>query len=782
MKTLLKRTLITTISLSFLFLTFIFFLLRASLPILDGEHQTNQLQRQVTIHRDKNGYPTIHAPDQKSAAFTLGFLHAQERFFQMDILRRTSAGELSELVGPAALDMDRQFRVHQFRKRLSTNFSLIPQAHQDLLRQYTKGVNEGLIALGAKPFEYLLLGVSPKRWTPIDSMLVVASMYLDLQDHTGKWEQNMAVLSAVLTKETVQFLVPEGTPWDAALDGTKFQMAALPELQLPQSKKTFVHQERFFSDQGYPGSNSWAISGELTQHDSAMLANDMHLNIGVPNIWYKASLDYQHAHANFRISGVTLPGTPGVVAGSNGHIAWGFTNSYGDYSDVIQLDVDKASQKYRTPFGWEPLIQDKETIRVRGADSEQITVSRTHWGPVIDNDQSLALRWVAYDPEGINAQVWFLGQSFTTKQAIELAHRAGIPAQNMVIADTFGDIIWTIMGPIPKRAATLGQTPKPWHDTTYQWFGYRLPHEYPMISSPPHQRIWTANNRIVGGKNYQTIGNGGYALGARAQQIRSRLFAQDQFTEAELLHIQYDYNGVYLKRWQNFLIQHLERKTHHAESKELLRLLDHAQLQARRNSNVYLLVHHIQRHIKEHVYADIMAQLIAYAPTFKPALPLKHALEEPLWQLVTKQPSSWLPAQFSSWENLIDQAIHDALEEIETNHGNWKTATWGDYNRSRISHPLASGIPVFGQFLNMPEVPMDGERSFMPMITQHGFGASQRMVVSPGNEDTGILQMPSSQSGHPLSPYYGVGHQDWLNQVPTPFLPGKKKYTLVLKP
>ncbi|HEX3727792.1 MAG TPA: penicillin acylase family protein, partial [Pirellulales bacterium] len=313
--------------------------LAGSLPQLDGELTAGGLSAPVTIDRDQLGIPTIRAGNRLDLAYATGFVHAQDRFFQMDLLRRSSAGELAELAGAGALELDRRNRVHRFRQVARRLLEASGDEDRALLETYAKGVNAGLASLRVKPFEYLLLGGTPAPWKAEDCALCLFSMYLALQGEDFRDETRLGLMHDLLPEPVFEFLAPLGTEWDAPIEGEAFVVAPIPGPDVFDTRQEGAIDRDLLAPSGtspakgpvHRGSNNWAVSGRHTADGRALVANDMHLDIRVPHIWYRASLVWADGEKmERRITGVTLPGTPAVIVGSNGHIAWGFTNSEGD--------------------------------------------------------------------------------------------------------------------------------------------------------------------------------------------------------------------------------------------------------------------------------------------------------------------------------------------------------------------------------------------------------------------------------------------------------------------
>ncbi len=766
---------------------------RASLPRLDGELKLAGLSAPVTVERDALGVPTIRAASRADVARALGFLHAQDRFFQMDLMRRSAAGELSALFGAVAIDADRQTRVHRFRHVAGQVLARADPEERKIFTAYAEGVNAGLAALGAKPWEYLALRSEPTPWVPEDTVLVVQAMFLDLQGGDGDYESDLGLVHDLLPKPLAELLTPVGTEHDAPIVGAPmatppipgpevFDLRSEPPVELPKAASLAAPADRILL-----GSNNWAVSGAHTADGRALFANDMHLGIRVPNTWYRAStVRPDGAGGEIRMTGVSLPGTPAVVVGSNGHVAWGFTNSYGDWSDLIVLEVDPRNPEvYRTPEGPRRFERVEELIQVKGGEPVRLEVRGTIWGPVIDQDhrgRPRALAWTAHRPEAVNMTMAELESARTLEEAMTVANRTGSPAQNFVVADASGRIGWTIFGQIPRRAGFDGRLPASWADGTRRWDGWLSPEEMPRVIDPPSGRIWTANSRVVDGDLLAKVGDGGYGLGARAGQIRDGLLALEKATPRDMLAIQLDDRALFLERWRKLLLDVLAPEAVAADPrrKELRRLVETTWTgRASVDSVAYRLVRGWRNEVLEKVLTPITARCEKADERFDPVF---FRSEGAVWALVTTRPAHMLDPKYRTWDEELLAAVDDLLTYYEEQSaGILSGRTWGERNTTRIRHPLSGGIPFVGRWLDMPSRQLPGDQD-MPRVQGPGFGASERLVVSPGREQEGFFHMPVGQSGHPMSPFYRAGHDAWEEGKPTPFLPGKAEHVLKLVP
>ncbi len=763
--------------------------LRASLPLVEGDRALPGLRAPVTVQRDALGVPTLRGASRLDVARALGFVHAQERFFQMDLQRRLAAGELAELMGPPVLAFDRRYRIHRFRDVARRALAQASPGERAVLEAYAAGVNAGLGALGARPFEYLLLRADPAPWRPEDSLLCLEAMFIQLQEDPGERQSRLGYMRDVLPPALLAFLAPPGTEWDAPLRGAPFPQPAVPGPEVCDLRKLKVpppsaaDQERQEPD--FPGSNNWALGGGRTRDGRAIVANDMHLAITVPNTWYRASLAWPEAGGERRVTGVTLPGTPSVAAGSNGRVAWGFTNSYGDFRDLVVLErCGLEPDTYLTPAGPRTLETARETLRVRGRGDTVLTFARSLWGPVVDTDhrgRPRALRWTAHDPEALNFRALGLETADTVQAALAVANRAGIPAQNFVCADARGHIAWTVMGRIPRRVGFDGRFPESWADGSRRWDGWLDPEAYPRIIDPPGGQIWTANARVVDGPWLARLGDGGYDLGARARQIRDDLRPLAGAREWDMLPVQLDDRALFLARWRDLLLGLLtpQALAGHAERAEFRRLVEAWGGRAAVASAGYRMVRGFRLVLQEEL-SGTFARAFRLGPQRRFRAGFAGQSEGPLWALATQRPPNLLDPRFRTWDDQLLRAVDETITRL-TKDGPLARHTWGRLNTPRIQHPLVRALPFLAPWLAMPRLPIPGDAQ-MPRVQDRIFGASERFAVSPGHEEDGYFMMPCGQSGHPLSPHFGDEHLDWVAGRPGPFLPGPAVQTLRLHP
>lgn len=754
-----KRGVLSIMVLGLLLTAVCYGVLSLSLPLLDGQGKSSGVEQEVKIARDNLGQAVISGFDRQDTAFALGYAHGQDRFFQMDLLRRNAAGELSELFGEAALNLDKRMRFHQLRKRSIAILKNLPESDQKLLNAYTQGVNEGRAQTGYTSFEYLLTGAAIRPWQPEDSLLVIFSMYLDLQESTFNRDKSLIYIEDAFGADMRAFLT-QASRHQAALDGSLLPTGgiAIPELNHPTAQ---IHT---IESRLEVGSNNWAVTGQLTSSGAAMLSDDMHLSLNVPSIWYRAQLNYYHQGQAVQVTGVTLPGAPAVVVGTNDRIAWGFTNGYLDTADWIELDDSIETQ------------QIIEEIALPKGKSVNYELEMSQFGPVTQfNGKRYALAWVAHQPYAVNLNLLKLETLNSAQEALALAPTVGIPVQNLMVVDSTGNAGWRNMGAIPART-----TPS---DIAVSAADYELAWQEnevnrPQVLNPVEQRLWTGNSRVVSAEDHVRFGNGGYALGARSEQIRDRLLEKSTFAEADFNALQHDNEARFLTTWHTLLVDTLNKAQNAKEYAEDLHHLENWQACACPDSVGYTLVKQFRSSVIDVAFAPIESKLVSLGSTLSP---IERDLEPAIWQLLTEQPSSWLQS-FANWDELLLASYERSKKVLTEQYGSAMAAwRWGDVNALKVQHPFSKQMPVLSKLLDMPTVPAFGD-TFMPAVQKPHFGASQRFIVQPGHLGNAILTIAGGQSGHPLSPYYRAGFEAYAKGAEQSLLPQELEHRLVITP
>jgi penicillin amidase len=676
--------------------------------------------------------------------------------------------------------------VHRFRDVAARVISGSDASGLAVLRAYTAGVNAGLESLRSRPFEYWLLGRRPEPWRDEDTILCVHAMFLQLQDFSGHRQLQRGLLQSTLPEGLWRFLEAGATDWEAAVDGSHAADPAVPqeaEIDLRKLTGLPVQPPEQVLRHLDLGSNNWAVAGSRTANGAAIVANDMHLDFRVPIIWYRVRLR-QLGDGAFDAVGVTLPGAPTIVAGSNGHIAWGFTNSYGQFSRVIRLvPVANAPDAYATAAGPHKLRYVDEAIAVKGAATEHLRVALSEWGPVMGKDwqgRPYAFEWTAQDPTAINLDLMALEHTRTAAEAVGTAAQFGIPGQNLMVADSEGHIGWALAGRLPQRAAPDLDLPWASTDAAVGFDGWIDAADQPHVLDPPDGLLWSANARVVGGNDAVRIGDDGMDRGARAAQIKADLYdSHPPFTPSSSLSIQLDDRAVFLERWRALMSGVIERaRTRGDPGAEAAHdVLTHWSGHALPSDSAYRLVNAFRLQVEARAFYMLIAPARRLAPDFEFEIP--DSFEGPLWRLMQERPANLLSPNYTDWDAFLRDAL-TASQRLPVGCADLASCTWGTVNALHVAHPLSSALPFLARFLDMPTLSLPGGRHDMPRIQGPDYGASERFSVAPGHERDGYFQMPGGQSGNPLSPFYRAGFSDWAQARPTPLLPGPIAHSMLL--
>jgi penicillin amidase len=772
--------------------------LSASLPKLDGTVDAPGLGASVTITRDSLGTPTIAGRTRTDVAYGTGFVHAQDRFFQMDLSRRLAAGELSELFGKVALDQDRKARIFRFRKLAQQVFADAPAEQRAVLEAYARGVNAGLASLHSRPFEYWLLQSKPAPWRPEDVVLVSYAMWWDLQYDSIERDRVRQLINMRLSgveceggwRCALTFFYPRGTSWDSPNTASEAAPTIAP-IRIPTPEELNIRGEAATSSappspepSAPAGSNGWAVSGRLTNTGAALVASDMHLRLRVPTVWYRARLKVVPAAtdtpstgtAALDATGLTLPGAPIIVAGSNGEVAWGFTNSYGDWVDV-HLDPCSA------PGG--SLHTETETIHVKGGPDVSLAVVTGPRGVLLEPTEGPTegnvctfVQWLAAVPGATNFNIMALEHAHSVAQVLALAPSIGIPHQNVNVGDRAGHIGWSIFGRVP---AETGQ------DRLNGNVPWTNEETHPRLSDPPSGREWTANARPIDDAKAEALIGGDeaslgseYDLGARAHQIHDDLLTiRSPAAPADMLRIQLDDRAIFQTRWRDLLVSLLDDQAlqGHAQRAELKRIVSEWRPRASTDSVGYRWVRTWHSRTERAVWEMFLQALHIDARD----APRPAQFEGAVWELVTRQPMHLLAPNFANWREFLLAQVDATLADLSAECPQLDRCTWGERKPVSIRHPLSNALPFASGLLDMPTVQIPGDHD-MPRVQDGAFGASERFAVSPGHETLGYLQIAGGQSGHPLSPYYRAGFEEWVTGKPLPFLPGRPEHELTLHP
>jgi len=676
----------------------------------------------VRIERDSLGVPHISAATIDDALYAQGYAVADDRLFQLDLLRRKAAGELCEIVGPTAIELDRDARRLRMRRLAEEHAAKLPPADLARFRAFVRGVNASLDRQrAALPIEFQLLGYKPRPWTVADSMLVALEMYRTL---TTSWTDDFekAKLLDGGDRAKVERLYP-------IRGGLDFQ----------------------------PGSNAWAVSGKLTASGKPLLANDPHLAWSFPATWWQVHLKA----GELDVTGAALPGLPGVIVGHNRRIAWGVTNLGYDVQDL-----------YIEPPGV-PARVETEIVAIKGAPPERLAVTVTRHGPVMPTGtRPLAMRWAAAEIGSFQYPMIELNLAKNFAEFRAALRRFPGPGQNFVYADIDGNIGYQATGMLPVRRTYNGDLPVASPNGENEWQGFIPFDELPSFYNPPSGTIVTANQNPWPAEPGFRL-NGDFAPPYRARQIKARLEAKSKLDVADMLSVQNDVYAESLLAAGKMSAAAVERKAAKdaslGEAAKLLKSWD-GQMRAESPAALIALLNYqyLRRALAERASPGKGAE---YSWQMGPAV---------VENLLRERPADW----FADWDSTLAKALEEAVGEARRKQGG-DPAKWryGVANTLELGHPVLSKIPYVGKYFRIGPVEMHGWTTTVKQTTPR-IGPSMHFVADLSNWDASVNNIVVGQSGHVFSGHFQDQWKDYFagRASPMPFAKIEPKRTLTLSP
>lgn len=757
--------------------------MRGSLPPLDGSGSLPGLSAATTLQRDSLGIAVIRARSYEDALRTQGFAHGQDRFFQMDLLRRMVAGEMAALFGEVSLASDRRYRPLGYRDAARDHLQNLPPRERSLLSAYVEGVNAGVRSLGRRPPEYLVVRNEPEPWREEDSILAVLAYY-EMLSVNHQMERHLHTLFEAIPGELAVFLTPDATRFDAVVqtgDGAD-PLGGYRPLPIPGPEVVDLRDRepgpsptiRGVRDlRG--GSNAWVVASD---EGLPIVANDPHLPLGVPNVWYRSELHWDGG----QILGAGPPGLPGILVGLTEHIAWGIAGSMVDQSDLVLVEVDPTdSLSYRTPDGPEPFRIRQELLEIRGTEPDSLSVVNTRWGPILFRDHEnrpMALRSPAFDQGGVSLRYLELARSRTVEEAQGHLSELGGPGLSVVLADRSGAIGWIVSGVLPQRRGMDGRLPVSWASAGVGWDGVRQPEERPSTLLREPGLLKTANQRLISLPESRSLSYL-WMLPTRARRIQDLL--QESAPQSPEIHarLQLDTRSLAHDPIRNFLLEWIppdEEEPALAEARAAAAAWDGT---ASAESQEFALLAAIRESLRDAVLSPLLSPAAELDSRFVYAWPLA---DEPLLRILEEQPDHFLPARHEGWDEFIREAVVRGVESLARESGGGGTGLpWGERNRARINHPFGELSTALGWLLNLPRDPLPGWTGTI-RAQSPSYGQSFRFTSRPGEPERATFQMPGGQSGHFLSPFFRAGHRAWVRGEPTPLQAGPPLHSLRLRP
>ncbi len=753
----------------------------SSLPQTSGMREIAGLDAPVEVLRDADDIVTIRAANELDAYRALGFVHAQERLWQMDSMRRVGAGRLSEIIGESTLEIDRLMRSLELYREAEKQLKRLSPEALAAGEAYADGVNAYIAQQSILPAEFLALGYALEPWKPADSLVWGNLMALQL---SGDWRDELLRVRLLrrLSEEQVAFLWPEDRPGEPVTQpggqppglpapDSEAREGAMRALQpIPDSAFAELEDILPWSLEPKSASNWWVVDGTRSVTGSPILANDPHLSLDSPGAWMLVRLEWP---GELRV-GVTAPGAPFLILGHNGHLAWGFTTTHSDTQDLFVEQISADGKEVETAEGFVPLLTHRETIKIKGAADLPITLRRSPHGPIISDvleedaelippDTALALSWPLYDPENRTAEAFYrLGGAKTAEaflQALSLVHA---PQQNIAFATVGGDIGFIAAGAVPIRPADDGSRPLAGWVAPFSWEA-RVPYgQLPQAFNPEEGKLVSANNRIVG-PDYPYLINRSFPDPARALRIEELLAANGKLGPTAAAEMQLDVLSVTARELLPLLLPLLSEEQRAGGPARALADWNHLMTRRRVEPTLFAAW---SRALMARMIADETAEAFE-----RLARPDRRLLE----RILTEAPG-WCDDVTSrgieeTCEEQVRLAYDDALELLEARLGpDWTTWRWERLHRATFPHPLFKYVPLLQDLLTVATPGWDdtvnrggsslGYRDISDLF-RHRHGAGLRVVYDLNDLDNSLFIITPGQSGNPFSSAYGNFVERW---------------------
>ncbi len=757
-----------------------FYFVRRSFPKTDGNVQVPGLEDRVEVFRDAMGVPHIYASNLHDLFFTQGYVHAQDRFWQMEFSRRVGSGRISELLGEATLEQDRFIRTVGWHRSAAQELELLDSSELSILEAYSAGVNAYINERpGRLGLEFALLGLTgvdyePEPWTPLNTVTWGKVMAWDLGGNRSR-ELTRAHIAARLGVQAVDELVPayaEEHPTIVGQGLTDTTLGSIPE--------AIFSLNALGTGPGL-GSNNWVISGERTASGKPILADDTHLGIQMPSIWYEVGLHCTPfgPECPFNVAGFSFPGVPAVIIGHNDRIGWGVTNLGPDVQDLFieRLNPEDPNQ-YEYQGRYQEMEIIREEIQVAGQDKPEVILVRvTRHGPIINDIlggieedwsygwQPLSFSWTALQPGTIWKSVFMINQAQNWEEFREALSYWDVPSQNFVYADVDGNIGYQMPGRIPIRASGNGTIPAPGWTGTHEWEGYIPFEDLPNAFNPPAGYIVTANNAVID-EDYPYFLSADWAPGYRARRIVEMIESMENITLEDNIPIHGDPKLLYAVDILPFILAVQPDDPTHAEMLDLLRSWDGF---AYRDSVPAMIFEAMRVHLVTRTFGDELGEQLLNRSRSSLQITLKNILPAP--------ETHWFDDIYTEAVETRDEivllALEDTVAELTDRLGkDVESWTWGRLHTATFKNQSLgqSGIWLLEWLLNRGPVAVDGS-SGTPNATGYsgsnpyavGGVPSQRQLLDFQYFEESLSMHTTGQSGHPFHPHYDDMIDPWRN-------------------
>jgi penicillin amidase len=762
-------------------LAYAYIITRSALPQLDGNLSVKGLSATVKVTRDGHGVPAIEAATLEDLFFAQGYVTAQDRLWQMDVMRRFGAGELSEILGEDTLKIDREQRILGLRAAAKKSIGMASPRDRSYFDAYARGVNAFIEAhANALPIEFHILKYRPQPWQAEDSIVIANQMVKDLNFYafgdTFAREKILAKLGPELTadlyvnrswhdrpptvmREDLSDQQNQGDSGDKDDDDDEDDDSGPDNAVTQRTGAVEIWAQH--APEAVNGSNDWVISGAHTVTGKPLLSNDMHLGHQMPNLWYEAHLK----SGSVDVAGVTLPGMPYVIVGHNQRIAWGFTNVGPTVADAF-IETFNAQGTYQTPLGWRQPEHRQEVIHVKGKPDVTVDVKITRHGPIISElmpgeSRQVALRWTLYD--GLHMPFFDVDTAQNWEDFRKAFGQLDAPGQNVVYADVDGNIGYQTTGHIPIRAAGDGSLPVSGADDAHEWTSYIPFDKLPRIYNPASGVIATANGRITP-DDYPYSISAEWEAPWRTARIYHVLESGRKFAAADMLALENDVqseNDLFAAERFVYAVDHAAKPSERArQAADFMRNWDGRMVGSSTAATIAV-------RSGQELTRLLLETRLGSAPEDPKRQETALSWKTYHWQMRTvwlqnvmlHQPKRWLPEKYPNYDELLTAAVEAAVNSSDApkDLGSWH---WGRVNAVTIEHPVLGKIPGLQRWTAPGIKEQSGSGYTVKAVTRH-HGPSERFTANLADLDQSTLNTVTGQGGNFLSPYYMDQWKAW---------------------
>lgn len=763
-------------------------MLSSSLPAYQGIITSSKIISDIEIYRDSFAVPYIFAENDNDAAFALGYVHAQERLFTMDFIRRAGEGRLSEILGDEAVPFDNMFRTVGIKRNILRNYSRIDPSVISLLQSYSDGVNAYIEERkGNYSIEFDVLGYQPEKWKPLHSLIIIKMM---------AWELNMSWWTDLTFSELIQKLgekkaleilpdYPENAP---TIIADNFKYLSAINSSLVETDKAF---RNFIGWTGtHIGSNNWVVNANKSTSGKPIIANDPHLAFSAPGKWFAATVNSKEG---WETSGVTLPGVPGIVIGKGENISWVLTNVMNDDADFYIEKLDSSDSKYSVDGQWRDLRIIKDTIKVKNGKDRVIEIKETHRGPIISDIHTFNFIYNTAESEFPPISMKWLGNEFSDEmlgfykinkaknwnQFREGVKYFGIPGQNFVYADTTGNIGYIMGARIPLRKKNNPTLVFDGTNTENDWQGYVPVEEIPVVLNPKENFIASANNKIL--KDFKYHISNLWEPSSRIDRIYELLNSKEKHSAEDFKKYQMDITSPYAKLITSHIVKAFEGiKINDNNLKTAIELLSEWDFNLNKQSQTPSIYVVTLKYLLHNIYYDELGDDLFNRFVFLANVPFRSLLQ------VLDKPESLIfddisTAKTESKNEIIRKSLADALTFLEENLGkdltNWQ---WGRLHTVTFKHAFSGNFSLLDKYINIGPYEIGGDGTTInnteypfsesidkyPMFSHSEFenilGPSMRYIYDFAKPDQYYLILTTGQSGNVMSDNYRDQTPYWL--------------------